>query len=451
MARRTNLISAILGGVGGGIEAGLEQRERTLSAREREAERKREAERLAQQTARQGQLDIAAMADKPGWTTPEARTTALRGAAPGLQEVLGMVPGMMGREAPRGLSEAGQAALSQAAGQFGAPAARVTLGGQEFLQTETPTQRAMREAAATAGQERRKAQEATQAKRAEEARQAAAKEAERQAMVESLVAAGISRAQAEAASRTGARFADVIDTPSVIATKRGQDISAEIARLNREATTARAAAGGAGRAPSALQQMMTSRVEVAKRQSRTAHDEMVKFENELISGARKPISATEATAASYAFSGGELSKYAEGWLNKNNPDLARYIRNAKAIGASERLVMPRGGSNLLMNLETALAGVGPGASPDLIRTTQQFRAGLVEGLEQETGESLLESDTAYLESALGSPEDRATQPGQAETESAKDARRADRWDAIKAQNPTLSDEEITARVMREIP
>jgi hypothetical protein len=170
MARRTNLISAILGGVGGGIEAGLEQRERTLSARERAEERQREAERLAQQTARQGQLDIAAMADKPGWTTPEARTTALRGAAPGLQEVMGMVPGMLGREAPRGLSEAGQAALSQAAGQFNAPSARVTLGGQEFVQAETPTQRAMREAAATAGQERRKTQETTQVARAEEDR-----------------------------------------------------------------------------------------------------------------------------------------------------------------------------------------------------------------------------------------------------------------------------------------
>jgi hypothetical protein len=192
MARRTNLISAILGGVGGGIEAGLEQRERTLSARERAEERQREAERLAQQTARQGQLDIAAMADKPGWTTPEARTTALRGAAPGLQEVMGMVPGMLGREAPRGLSEAGQAALSQAAGQFGAPSARVTLGGQEFVQAETPTQRAMREAAATAGQERRKTQEATQAARAEEARK-----------IQARIDAGESREEATASVIAG--------------------------------------------------------------------------------------------------------------------------------------------------------------------------------------------------------------------------------------------------------
>lgn len=33
----------------------------------------------------------------------------------------------------------------------------------------------------------------------------------------------------------------------------------------------------------------------------------------------------------------------------------------------------------------------------------------------------------------------------------KDTQRADRWDAIKAANPNLSDDEITARVMREIP
>ena len=34
---------------------------------------------------------------------------------------------------------------------------------------------------------------------------------------------------------------------------------------------------------------------------------------------------------------------------------------------------------------------------------------------------------------------------------AKQASRADLWDKLKAQNPTMSDDEITARVMREIP
>jgi len=34
---------------------------------------------------------------------------------------------------------------------------------------------------------------------------------------------------------------------------------------------------------------------------------------------------------------------------------------------------------------------------------------------------------------------------------AKQASRAELWDKLKAQNPSLSDDEITARVMREIP
>ena len=42
-------------------------------------------------------------------------------------------------------------------------------------------------------------------------------------------------------------------------------------------------------------------------------------------------------------------------------------------------------------------------------------------------------------------------PRTAEPEAQKDLRRADRWDAIKAQNPSMSDDEVTAQVLREIP
>ena len=85
-----------------------------------------------------------------------------------------------------------------------------------------------------------------------------------------------------------------------------------------------------------------------------------------------------------------------------------YVRNAKAIGAAERLVMPRGGSNLLMQQETALAGVGPGATPELIRTTQAFRRGLVEGVQKETVDALMGSEAARMESAVGTDAERVS-------------------------------------------
>jgi hypothetical protein len=415
----SSILQAILGGVAGGASGITAVRDQ----RRMEEEQRQKAEEAKRQAERQAMLDRIGLSER-GWVTPEQQASTMRQAAPGLQSLAGAAGAMMRGGAP---SPVDMDSLQRGAGQFGAPAGRATMGGQEYMLPETPAARALREAEAASGRERRKTQEAAQTRLVEKQREIAAAEAERVASVEALVGAGIPRAQAEAASRTGARYGDVLETPSIAATKRGQDISAATARrgqdLSAEGAAARLAGGGAGaKGPSALQQMMLSRVQVAKRQSRSAHDEMVAFEERLISGEQKPISATDATLATRAFGSGIDAKYAEGMLNKNNPELARYIRNAKAIGASERLVMPRGGSNLLMNLETALAGVGPGASPDLIRTTQQFRAGLVEGLEQETGASLLEAENERMESALGSPEDRMVQPAAASPSPEAEAR-----------------------------
>lgn len=156
---------------------------------------------------------------------------------------------------------------------------------------------------------------------------------------------------------------------------------------------------------SAMQQMMLARVNVARQQAQAANAEMEKFEAQLIDGTQK-IGAIEAQLANEMFKDTRFNRLAEARLNKMNPELAMYVRNAKAIGAAERLVMPRGGSNSLMNIETALAGVGPGASPELIRNTQAFRRGLVEGVQKETPEALMEAENARLESAIGSDTER---------------------------------------------
>lgn len=158
-----------------------------------------------------------------------------------------------------------------------------------------------------------------------------------------------------------------------------------------------------------MQQMMIARVNVARQQAAAANAEMEKFEEELISGKRQ-IGAIEAQLANEMFKDTRFNRIAEAQLNRMNPALAMYVRNAKAIGAAERLVMPRGGSNLLMNIETALAGVGPGATPELIRNTQAFRRGLVEGVQKETPEALMEAENARVESAIGTDAERRGAP-----------------------------------------
>jgi hypothetical protein len=237
----SSILQAILGGVAGGASGITAVREQ----RRLEEEQRQKAEEAKRQAERQAMLDIVTMADRPGWTTPEQRSQSLRQAAPGLQSLAGAAGAMMRGGAP---SPVDMESVQRGAGQFGAPGPRVSMGGREFMQTETPTARALREAEFTAGQDRRKTQEASQAQLAEQQRTRAAAEAERVATVEAMVGAGIPRPQAEAASRTGARYGDVMETPSIAATKRGQDISAATARRGQDLAEGRAAAGAQARA-----------------------------------------------------------------------------------------------------------------------------------------------------------------------------------------------------------
>jgi hypothetical protein len=169
-----------LGGVAGGASGISEAREQ----RRLEEEQRQKAEEAKRQAERQAMLDIVAMADRPGWATPEQRTQSLRQAAPGLQSLAGAAGAMMRGGAP---SPVNMESLQQGAGQFGAPGTRVSMGGREFMQTETPTARALREAEFSAGQDRRKMQEQTQAQLAEQERKKKA-----------LIAAGETPERAEA-------------------------------------------------------------------------------------------------------------------------------------------------------------------------------------------------------------------------------------------------------------
>ena len=364
----------------------------------------REAQRVEQEQARalerQRAMDELAMLNQGFMRAEDAagerqQTGAALGRA--LSSATAMMrPGGLAAGAMPSLQTGDLRRVAEAPGME-APQQRVTLGGTTF-QRESPTSAALRRAEQEFGRERMaKEQQAAEAAKAQEAE------------VEAMVAAGVPRAQATIAVRRGAKYGDLFMTPAEQERARTdrERLGVERERLRM---AERAAGGGAGsKEQSAMQQMMVARVNTARLQAVAANAEMEKFEEDLISGKRK-IGAIEAQLANEMFKDTRFNRIAEAQLNRMNPALAMYVRNAKAIGAAERLVMPRGGSNLLMSIETALAGVGPGATPELIRNTQAFRRGLVEGVQKETPEALMEAENARLESAIGTDAERRGAP-----------------------------------------
>jgi hypothetical protein len=291
-----------------------------------------------------------------------------------------------------------------------APSRTINVGGMDLALRESPNERQERLASTQAVQQRTAAKETERLKRLDlDRRQSIISRALSPNATEEDKAAAINEGVLTP-SQTG--YMTAAEQQAAKDRQEGLRLQREGLNLQRERATS--STSGA-RQSSAMQEMMLARVNVARKQSEAAHQQMLQFENELVAGERKSIGAIEAQLATEMFKDTRFNKIAEAQLNKMNPDLAKYVRNAKAIGAAERLVMPRGGSNLLMNIETALAGVGPGATPDLIRATQAFRTGLVEGVQRETPEGLLGAENARIESAIGTDAERRGTDGVAPT------------------------------------
>jgi hypothetical protein len=350
--------------------------------------------------ARQAAMDQVGLFNQ-GFMTGEETAGERQRTGAALSRALSSATAMMAPGAGMGGAmpslQQGDVRRAAAAPGFESPQQRVTMGGVAY-QREAPFAKAAREAE----------QELAKQRMADEATQATQRQT-REQQKRALVGMGLSEDQAEAALSMGAKYSDIAETPA----DRQRRLTDErrFGLEERKLSLAEGAAGGGagGREQSAMQQMMLARVNVARQQAAAANAEMEKFEEELISGKRQ-IGAIEAQLANEMFKDTRFNRIAEAQLNRMNPALAMYVRNAKAIGAAERLVMPRGGSNLLMNIETALAGVGPGATPELIRNTQAFRRGLVEGVQKETPEALLEAENARVESAIGTDTERRGAP-----------------------------------------
>lgn len=209
------------------------------------------------------------------------------------------------------------------------------------------------------------------------------------AKVDFLVASGIEPKRAARIVALEAKYADVEETPSVAATKRGQDISAATARRGQDLADKRKDAEGVNEIQSGLQAMGVARASSSLNLLETNTKLMDRFEKDVLDG-KAQITALQLEAARFALSGGKGSAVAEDRLAKGipgvmppNPALLRYVRAGKGISGAVREITPRGGSNLMMQMEQTLAGIGPaGTDAESIGQVQTFRNDILAGVRE---------------------------------------------------------------------
>lgn len=143
---------------------------------------------------------------------------------------------------------------------------------------------------------------------------------------------------------------------------------------------------GQGQIANGLQAMGKARAATALNLLETNTQIMKQFEKDLSEGKVK-MTGVQLEAARKALSGSTGSAMAEEALNKGNflidknPALIRYVRAGKSIASAVREITPRGGSNMMMQMENALSGIGPGGTdPESLAQVDAFRNDLLEGV-----------------------------------------------------------------------
>jgi hypothetical protein len=140
---------------------------------------------------------------------------------------------------------------------------------------------------------------------------------------------------------------------------------------------------------SGLQAMGVARASSSLNLLETNTKLMDRFEKDVLDG-KAQITALQLETARYALSGGKGSAVAEDRLAKGipgvmppNPALLRYVRAGKGISGAVREITPRGGSNLMMQMEQTLAGIGPaGTDAESIGQVQTFRNDILAGVRE---------------------------------------------------------------------
>jgi hypothetical protein len=273
-------------------------------------------------------------------------------------------------------------------------AASVDLPGgmkMRFNAPETAAQITARTMADYEAKKKADAAIAAQAKAEEAQRVAEAKSAEMTDVEAAWVGAGLSPAKAKVAARTGAKYGDVYmsdkDLQSLGISRDQLKLAQD--RFGFERNQAEGKAEGEsprGEMMNGLQAMGKARAATALNLLETNTKIMKQFEDDLRAG-KLQMTGVQLEAARKALAGTPGSAIAEEALNKGNflidknPALLRYIRAGKSIASAVREITPRGGSNLMMQMEIALSGIGPGGTdPESLAQVDAFRNDLLMGV-----------------------------------------------------------------------
>jgi hypothetical protein len=378
MARRgfgSTALRAALGAVTG-VAEGLQQRDVVAA----------EKKRMADAADRQAMLDALALSDR-GFVEAGVRQERTKAATPAIGAMLNTAMAMGRGAAPTGVLP-DLSAVEKAAGMYGStPAQSFNVGGKTYEQMQTKQERDVMQAAREEESRVRQLQQAESVKAAEAQRITEAKNAEIAAAKTAWQAAGLSPAKADVAARTGAKYGDVLMSEKDMKTLGISYAQLKLAQ-DRFVFDQGKAAGETpqGEMMNGLQAMGKARAATALNLLETNTKIMKQFEDDLRAG-KLQMTGVQLEAARKALAGTPGSAIAEEALNKGNflidknPALLRYIRAGKSIASAVREITPRGGSNLMMQMEIALSGIGPGGTdPESLAQVDAFRNDLLSGV-----------------------------------------------------------------------
>jgi hypothetical protein len=441
MARMMNALQLALGSVGSGIQgyaqarAAREEQERLAAAFERQQQQDEEGRQV-----RLGEL--MSQGFEPVADVRRKQQDAVGAAGSLIGSALNAASGNAALPMP---SESAQASL--AGGYAGArPSRTITFGGQELSLRETQPERQERLSRVAASMSRAEKEQERLEKSTEARRVAEAKSADMADAEAAWVGAGLSPAKARVAARTGAKYGDVY-----MSDKDLQSLGISRAQLKLaqdrfgfdQAKVAFDQEKSAGETPrgemmNGLQAMGKARAATALNLLETNTKIMKQFEDDLRDG-KLQMTGVQVEAARKALAGTPGSAIAEEALNKGNflidknPALLRYIRAGKSIASAVREITPRGGSNLMMQMEIALSGIGPGGTdPESLAQVDAFRNDLLMGVR--TG----------VEAMTGKPSG-STEGGGTVNRGSKPAMTIDEWMDANQQGSNESDVAYIAR------
>jgi hypothetical protein len=401
MARR-GILDYVLGGAVGGLE-GL--------AQQRAAED--EKKRMADAANRQSMLDQIALVEKgfePVADVRRKQQNAVGAAGSLIGSALNAASGNAAMPMP---SAAAQENLASGYAEA-RPFRTVNFNGQELALRETQPERQERLSRVSASMARAEKEQEKTEKAAETQRATEAKSAEMAAAKAAWEAAGLSPAKADIAARTGAKYGDVM-----MSEKDMQTLGISRAQLKLAQDRFKFDQGKAtdetprGEIMNGLQAMGKARAATALNLLETNTKIMKQFEDDLRDG-KLQMTGLQLEAARKALAGTPGSAIAEEALNtgnlilKKNPALLRYIRAGKSIASAVREITPRGGSNLMMQMEIALSGIGPGGTdPESLAQVDAFRndllMGVRSGVEAMTGKTSVPPAIETTRSPSASP------------------------------------------------